>query len=125
MTITIAILHFISQYIDLCRMVHAVSLVSSIRSYYCCRRLKMYLCNKSGEKRLNGLSPLHLYKDVEVTYEEVFDIKVPKGMIFINILHFTFFQPPLNYFSEFVHVCKLLILTFHLYIKKYWKTLSK
>jgi len=57
-----------------------VSVASSERSFSCLRKLKTYLRNKTGEDRLNGLMLLNLYRDVEVTCEEVIDVmaKVPR-----------------------------------------------
>ncbi|CAI6356965.1 unnamed protein product [Macrosiphum euphorbiae] len=55
-----------------------VSVATSERSFSCLRRLKTYLRNKTGEERLNGLMLLNLYRDVEVTCEEVIDIMAKK-----------------------------------------------
>jgi len=51
-----------------------VSVATSEQCSSCLRRLKTYLRNKTGEERLNGLMLLNLYRDVEVTCEEVIDI---------------------------------------------------
>ncbi|KAF0748531.1 zinc finger MYM-type protein 1-like [Aphis craccivora] len=55
-----------------------VSIATSERSFSYLRRLKTYLRNKTGEERLNGLMLLNLYRDVEVTCEEVIDIMAKK-----------------------------------------------
>ncbi|XP_003243634.1 uncharacterized protein LOC100570690 [Acyrthosiphon pisum] len=55
-----------------------VSVAISERSFSCLRRLKTYLRNKTGEERLNGLMLSNLYRDVEVTCEEVIDIMAKK-----------------------------------------------
>jgi len=62
-----------------------VSVATSERSFSCLRRLKTYLRNKTGEERLNRLMLLNLYRDVEVTCEEIIDImaKVPRRIDFI------------------------------------------
>ncbi|XP_025406829.1 zinc finger MYM-type protein 1-like [Sipha flava] len=59
-----------------------VSVATSERSFSCLRRLKTYLRNKTGEERLNGLMLLNLYRDVEVTYDEIINImaKVPRRL---------------------------------------------
>jgi len=59
-----------------------VSVTTSERSFSCLRRLKTYLRNKTGEERLNGLMLLNLYRDVEVTYDEIINImaKVPRRL---------------------------------------------
>jgi len=55
-----------------------VSVATGERSFSCLRRLKTYLRNKTGDERLNGLMLLNLYRDVEVTCEEVIDIMAKK-----------------------------------------------
>lgn len=62
-----------------------VSVASGERSFSCLRRLKTYLRNKTGEERLNGMALLNVYRDVEVTCEEIIDemAKVPRRLDFI------------------------------------------
>ncbi|XP_016657170.1 uncharacterized protein LOC107882780 [Acyrthosiphon pisum] len=57
-----------------------VSVASSERSFSCLRRLKTYLRNKTAEDRLNGLVLLNLYRDVEVSYDDIMNImaKTPR-----------------------------------------------
>lgn len=55
-----------------------VSVAISERSFSCLRRLKTYLRNRTGDERLNGLMLLNLYRDVEVTCDEVIDIMSKK-----------------------------------------------
>ncbi|XP_050541301.1 zinc finger MYM-type protein 1-like [Daktulosphaira vitifoliae] len=59
-----------------------VSAATSERSFSCLRRLKTYLRNKTGEDRLNGLMLLNIYRDVEVTCEEIINTmaKVPRRL---------------------------------------------
>ena len=48
-----------------------VTTCSSERSFSTLRRLITYLRNTMGEERLNGLTSLHVHRDIAVTPDEV------------------------------------------------------